>query len=104
MSDQMRTEQVPANLVPTDGLTNSLFSLVSMRRLGSRSGSIDFDFELIDEVGKPIGTFTVTVASNGSNSTDAMIADAYAKMVDVTRQWLYTFEKMRRAYAERLEG
>ena len=92
--------EVPDYLVPTDGLTNSTMALAGIDLIGR--GGIQARFNISDEDQNYIGTFAIDVLPRGSEGTsDAMIADAYRKMSDVLRQWLYSADKMRQVYERR---
>lgn len=89
--------EVPDHMVPTDGLTNSTLLLAGIDSLEGSGGSLRFDIR--DETGVYVGTFTVDVRPQPEGTTDALIAKGHEMMRDVLRQWLHTTEMARRHYA-----
>lgn len=80
--------EVPDHLVPMDGLSNA-----SIRYAGFDaaydSGDAIHRFEIFDEAGERVGTFTIETEPNVHNSIDQMVREAHQKMTNVLRQLLW---------------
>jgi len=89
--------EVPEHLVPTDGLTDSRIHFAGMDTHHNDSGAT-MRFDIFDDRGDFVGTFNIDVYATEKGTVDAMIANAYRKLTDMLRQWLYCADQTRQAY------
>jgi len=85
--------EVPAHLVPIDGLTNSKVNFVGLDVLTGKSGAV-VRFDILDEDEHKIGTIGIPIRPQKEGTTDAVIAAGYRALCDMLRQWLYVADKM----------
>lgn len=91
--------EVPAHLVPSDGLTSSKIRMAGMDVLDDdKSGAFRFNFH--DEDDYVFGTLTIEIGAHPEGNVDFMISQAHAKLRDMLRQWTYHAEQARSAYAD----
>ena len=89
--------EVPDHLVPTDGLTKSMIEYAGFD-VDRTTGGASHRFNMRDEEGDRVGTFTVYTRPTAEGSVDQMVAEAHRKMVNVLRQWLHVTDDLRKLY------
>ena len=91
--------EVPAHLVPTDGLTNATIEFRSLDHVGG--GAADVVFQMFDENKNNMGQIVVHVKPTRKGTADAQIAEGHRVLCDMLRQWLYVTDKLRQEYEKR---
>ncbi len=89
--------EVPDHLVPMDGLTDSHIRLAGLDTHENDPG-VTVRFDIYDEDDEFVGTLRLAVPPTSKGTVDAMIANAYAGLSGMLRQWLYEADQRRQAY------
>src|SRR5437773_291259 len=94
--------EVPDHLVPRDGLTNSHLRFAGLDVIPD-GGAATLRFELggAEQQQPPMATIAFGIAPQAEGTVDAMLAEGYAVLRDLLRQWLYEADRHQQAFAKR---